>query len=43
VRKHAKESGGDAGGAVEVEALEDGTDGAHFQAANALFFFFGIV
>jgi hypothetical protein len=27
VRKHAKDSGGDAGGAVEVEALEDGADG----------------
>ncbi|KAF8324824.1 transcription initiation factor IID, 18kD subunit-domain-containing protein [Amanita rubescens] len=26
VRKHAKDSGGDAGGAVEVEALEDGAD-----------------
>ncbi len=27
VRKHAKDSGGDAGGAVEVENLEDGADG----------------
>ncbi|KAF7332458.1 SAGA complex subunit spt3 [Mycena kentingensis (nom. inval.)] len=26
VRKHAKDSGGDAGGAVEVEALEEGAD-----------------
>ncbi|KAF5333248.1 hypothetical protein D9611_002772 [Ephemerocybe angulata] len=26
VRKHAKDSGGDGGGAVEVEALEEGTD-----------------
>ena len=39
VRKHAKESGGDAGGAVEVEALEDGSDGAStFKVANAAFF-----
>ena len=28
MRKHAKDSGGDASGAVEVEALEDGADGA---------------
>lgn len=27
VRKHAKDSGGDGGGAVEVETLEDGADG----------------
>jgi transcription initiation protein SPT3 len=27
VRKHAKDSGGDAGGGVEVEVLEDGADG----------------
>lgn len=27
VRKHAKDSGGDGGGGVEVENLEDGTDG----------------
>lgn len=42
VRKHAKDSGGDAGGGVEVEVLEDGADGklvynslctqAHIQA-----------
>jgi hypothetical protein len=28
VRKHAKDSGGDGGGGVEVETLEDGGDGA---------------
>jgi hypothetical protein len=28
VRKHAKDSGGDGGGGVEVETLEDGADGA---------------
>lgn len=28
VRKQAKDSGGDGGGPVEVEALEDGPDGA---------------
>jgi transcription initiation protein SPT3 len=27
VRKHAKDSGGDGGGGVEVETLEDGSDG----------------
>ena len=27
VRKHAKDSGGDGGGGVEVETLEDGADG----------------
>ena len=27
VRKHAKDSGGEGGGAVEVENLEDGADG----------------
>lgn len=27
VRKHAKDSGGDGGGAVEVDAMEDGADG----------------
>lgn len=27
VRKHAKDSGGDGGGGVEVENLEDGADG----------------
>lgn len=27
MRKHAKDSGGDGGGAVEVETLEDGADG----------------
>ena len=27
VRKHAKDSGGDGGGGVEVEQLEDGPDG----------------
>ena len=27
VRKHAKDSGGDGGGAVEVETLEEGADG----------------
>ena len=32
VRKHAKDSGGDGGGGVEVEALEDGADGMSFSA-----------
>ena len=27
VRKHAKDSGGEGGGGVEVDPLEDGTDG----------------
>lgn len=27
VRKHAKDTGGDGGGGVEVEVLEDGADG----------------
>lgn len=27
VRKHAKDSGGDGGGGVEVETLDDGPDG----------------
>lgn len=27
MRKHAKDSGGDGGGGVEVETLEDGADG----------------
>ena len=29
MRKHAKDSGGDGGGAVEVETLEDGADGMY--------------
>ena len=29
VRKHAKDSGGDGGGGVEVETLEDGADGTY--------------
>ena len=29
VRKHAKDSGGDGGGGVEVETLEDGADGPY--------------
>lgn len=36
VRKHAKDSGGDGGGGVEVETLEDGADGTlnrHVEAA----------
>ena len=31
VRKHAKDSGGDGGGGVEVETLEDGADGEHLE------------
>ena len=31
VRKHAKDGGGDGGGGVEVEALEDGADGTSFH------------
>jgi transcription initiation protein SPT3 len=31
VRKHAKDSGGDGGGGVEVETLEDGADGEFTQ------------
>lgn len=27
MRKHAKDSGGDGGGGVEVETMEDGADG----------------
>lgn len=30
VRKHAKDSGGDGGGGVEVETLEDGADGTFY-------------
>ena len=33
VRKHAKDSGGDGGGGVEVENLEDGADGEIFYAS----------
>ena len=33
VRTHAKDSGGDGGGAVEVETLEDGADGMSFSTA----------
>jgi hypothetical protein len=29
VRKHAKDTGGDGGAGVEVEALDDGGDGTH--------------
>ena len=39
VRKHAKDSGGDGGGGVEVETLEDGADGTHavVQALLSIF------
>ncbi len=35
VRKHAKDSGGDGGGGVEVETLEDGADGTSSSSMSA--------
>jgi transcription initiation protein SPT3 len=32
VRKHAKDGGGDGGGGVEVETLEDGADGGSIRS-----------
>jgi hypothetical protein len=41
VRKHAKDSGGDGGGGVEVETLEDGADGTSpFTPSYTLLTFF---
>jgi transcription initiation protein SPT3 len=45
VRKHAKDSGGDGGAAVDVEPLDDGPDGefifniCHFLRTHAMCFF----
>lgn len=36
VRKHAKDSGGDGGGGVEVETMEDGADGQFTLALHSL-------
>lgn len=36
VRKHAKDSGGDGGGAVEVETLEEGADGMYYIVESGI-------